>query len=82
MPDKVTVRADKIVDGKRVLMGALDFTRTDDGSWITEFETPRVHARWQLVVNGTAMSGTMELLPSKTVVRRIELKRVTDSTDH
>src|SRR6187549_3400698 len=52
----VTVNADKVVDGKRVPMGALDFARDPkDGSWTSEFETPRVHAIWRLVVKDTAM---------------------------
>ena len=74
-PDRVTVKADKIVDGKRVPMGGMDFTREGEGVWGTEFETPRLRARWQLAVAGTAMNGTMMLLPSKTVVRRMKLKR-------
>jgi hypothetical protein len=73
-PDAVTVKADKIVDGKRVPMGVLDFTRdAKDGSWTTEVETPNVHVSWRLVVNGTMMTGSLTLLPSKTVVRRLDL---------
>ena len=72
----VTVNADKVVDGKRVPMGALDFARDPkDGSWTSEFETPRVHAIWRLVVKDTAMQGTLTLLPAGTVVRRIDLKK-------
>jgi hypothetical protein len=74
-PEKVTVKADKIVDGKRVPIGAMDFTREGEGVWGTEFQTPRLRARWQLAVAGTSMNGTMMLLPSKTVVRRMEFKR-------
>jgi hypothetical protein len=74
-PNTVTVKADKVVDGKRVPMGALDFALDKDGLWTSEFETPRVHARWQLVPSGTTMTGRLTLLPSKAVVRRLELKR-------
>jgi hypothetical protein len=75
-PDAVTVKADKIVDGKRVPMGVLDFTRdAKDGSWATEMETPNVHALWRLVVNGPMMTGSLTLLPSKTVVRRLDLDK-------
>ena len=74
--DAVTVKADKIVDGKRVPMGALDFVRdAKDGSWATNIETPSVHALWRLAVGGTTMTGTMTLLPSNVVVRRMDLKR-------
>ena len=42
-PHMVTVNADKIVDGKRVPMGVLDFTHeAKSSSWITEFDNPRV----------------------------------------
>src|SRR4051794_31932472 len=39
---KVTVKADKIVNGERVRMGDLDFTPEPGGGWSTEIETPRV----------------------------------------
>ena len=75
-PNMVTVKADKIVDGKRVPMGDLDFTHeAKSNSWITEFENPRVHALWRLAVSGTTMTGTMMLLPSKVVVRRMDLRK-------
>src|SRR5258705_13788514 len=48
-PNTVTVSADRVVDGKRVPMGALDFTRdAKEGGWTTEIQTPRVHAIWLL----------------------------------
>ena len=75
-PMAVTVKADKIVDGKRVPMGELEFARdVKDGSWTTVIETPRVHAIWQLTVKGGAMTGTMRLLPSNAVVRKMDLRR-------
>ena len=75
-PHMVTVNADKIVDGKRVPMGVLDFTHeAKSSSWITEFDNPRVHALWRLAVSGPTMTGTMMLLPSKVVVRRMDLRR-------
>src|SRR6478672_8928017 len=46
-PDTVLVAADKIVDGKRVSMGDLEFTRdAKSGSWTSESETPRFHGLW------------------------------------
>ncbi len=74
--DSVTVTADKIVDGKRVPMGALDFTyEAASRSWTSEFENPRSHALWRLSVSGTTLSGTLTLLPSKAVVRRLDLHK-------
>lgn len=75
-PNTVTVKADKVVDGKRVPMGVLDFTRdAKSGNWTSEFENPRIHALWRLTVNGETLRGTMVLLPSKAVVRRVDLKK-------
>ena len=75
-PNIVTVKADKVVEGKRASMGVLDFSHdARSGSWTTEFETPRIHALWRLAVSGTTMTGTMMLLPSKAVVRRIDLRK-------
>ena len=75
-PDSVTVRADKVVDGKRLPMGFLDFTyEATSRSWTSELETPRMHALWRLSVSGTTLSGTLTLLPSKAVVRRVNLRK-------
>lgn len=75
-PNMVTVKADKIVDGKREFMGVLDFTyEAKSGSWTTEFENPRVRALWRLTVTGETLTGTMVVLPSKAVVRRMDLKK-------
>jgi hypothetical protein len=72
----VTVNADKVVEGKRMPMGAHDLTRdAKDGGWMVELETPRVHAIWRLTVSGPTMQGNMTLLPSKAVVRRMDLRR-------
>jgi hypothetical protein len=74
--DSVTVRADKVVDGKRVPMGSLEFTHeATSRSWISELESPRTHALWRLSVRGTTLSGTLTLLPSKAVVRRVDLRK-------
>jgi hypothetical protein len=75
-PGSVVVNADKVVNGVRVPMGALDFVRAPDGSWSTEIETPRTHALWRLTIAGDAMNGTLWLVPSKTLVRRVELRRM------
>lgn len=76
-PDTVTVKADKVVEGKRANMGALDFSRDKrSGSWISEMETPRLHAVWRIEVKGTTMTGTLTLLPSNAMVRKLDLRKV------
>ena len=75
-PDSVTLNADKVVEGKRVPMGPLDFTHeATSRSWTSELNTPRMHALWRLSVSGTTLSGTLTLLPSKAVVRRVDLRK-------
>ena len=46
-----------------------------DGAWTTELETARVHVRWDLVVDGAKLTGTMTMIPSQAIVRRMELRR-------
>jgi hypothetical protein len=79
-PDAIIVKADKIVDGRRVPMGELVF-RSDAaaGRWVTEIETPNVHALWYLSLHDGVLSGGMTLLPSSTLVRAIELRRIQGS---
>ena len=75
-PNTVTTKADKVVDGKRVSMGVLEFTHdAKSGSWTSELETPRLHALWRLRVNSAMLTGTLTLLPSKAVVRKIDLRK-------
>jgi hypothetical protein len=75
-PDAVTIQADKVVDGKRVPMGDLPFTYdAKSGAWTSELETPRVHALYRLKVAGPSLTGTLTLVPSGAVVRRIDLRK-------
>ncbi len=75
-PDTVSADADRVVDGKRVSMGVLEFTHdAKSGSWTSEYETPRFHALCRLTVNGAVLTGTLTVLPSKAVVRKIDLRR-------
>lgn len=72
----VTLKADKVVDGRREEMGTLEFSAdAKSDSWVTEFDTARGRALWRLDVNGKTMTGTMTLLPAKAVVRRITLRK-------
>jgi len=75
-PNAVTINADKVVDGKRVPMGALTFTYdAAHGWWSTELQNPRARGTWRLTVDGTSMNGTLILLPSNAVVRKISLAK-------
>lgn len=75
-PNTVTAKADKVIDGKRVSMGDLEFTHdASSGSWTSEVDRPQVHALWRLAVDGATLTGTLTSLPSKAVLRKVELRR-------
>jgi hypothetical protein len=75
-PGTVHWKADKIVDGKRDPMGEMDLTYdTDDACWKAEFQSPRVHSVWCLVVYRAHMTGTARLVPGKQTVRRIDVRK-------
>lgn len=75
-PGTVVWKADKVVDGKRVPMGEMDLTY-DAGHkcWSAEFQSPRVHSIWCLVVDGAHMTGTGQLLPGKETIRKIDVRK-------
>lgn len=74
--DTVDLRADKVVNGVREFMGELVFGRRGDGSWSSVFKNTRVTIRFELSVNGTAMTGRILDVPSERIIRRISLRRL------
>ena len=73
-PDSAILAADKIVDGKRVPMGELEFVYSEkDGCWRSEFTTPRVQGVWCLVVDGNNMTGSLRVQPENADVRKVQL---------
>lgn len=75
-PQTAIVKADKIVDGKRLPMGDLEFVyNAKEGCWHGEFTTPRAQGVWCLVVDGTNLTGSLRVLPENAEVRKVELKR-------
>jgi hypothetical protein len=73
---RVTLAADKIVDGKPEPMGELEFTYDSRHETLTgEFQNARYHGLWEYAVKGNIMEGTLSLLPDKTIVRRIKVIR-------
>lgn len=69
--DKISIQADKIVDGKSVTMGVSDWIY-DKSSGTLSWEMPR--GTWKLVVNGDTMDGTL-IVPDKVLFRKVHLKR-------
>jgi len=74
--DTVLWKADKVVNGRRESMGELSAVRESGGSWSAEFQTPRVHDRWELQISDSMMTGRLLDLPGRTLVRRVSLRRM------
>jgi hypothetical protein len=76
-PATVELKAARIIDNSVKPMYTLFVTyRPDEGRWTSEFERPQVRGVWAYAVHGGEMTGTASVLPSRTVVRNVEAKRV------
>ena len=74
-PGTVHWKADKVVDGQRLLMGEMELAYdTSDACWKAEFSSPRARSVWCLVVEGAHMTGTGRLLPGKQTIRKIDVR--------
>jgi len=71
-PGKVKVSADKIVNGKVIAMGTLDFSYDKKDGILVNETAGRV---WKFTVKDSTMQGTLTL-PDKTLYRRITLRKV------
>ncbi len=73
-PDRVTLLADKI-DQKRVPMGTLEFVDAKAERQLTcAFTRGRTHGLWAFTVSGDAMTGTLVILPDKSLARRVSVR--------
>jgi hypothetical protein len=73
---KVTVTADKVVDGKPEMMGVLDFKYdSEKGTLVCDFSRGSTHGLWEFAIKGDTMEGTLVVLPAKTLARRVKLKK-------
>jgi len=79
--DAITVKADKIVNGRREPMGELIFhpDATAPGRYVSEIGTPAMRSQWFMSVRGDAISGGLIRLPSKIAIRALELRRAQGS---
>ena len=75
--DSVSVRGDRVVNGAREFMGELSFARRSDGVWVADLPAGRAPDRWELSVDGHAMTGRLVSLPDGRLVRRVALQRMT-----
>lgn len=75
--DAVAMRADKIVNGRPEEMGVLDCKYDAAKSALTcEFTVNGTHGVFEYKIKGDEMDGTLRLLPSGTLGRRINVKKI------
>lgn len=66
-----SVTADKIVDGKTINMGTLEFRYVEDQhALICDY----AQGTWRLIADGENMAGTLTR-PDKTLFRRVSLQK-------
>ena len=76
-PATVELKAARIIDNTVKPMYWLFVTyRPEEGRWTSQFERPQVQGIWAYAIHGDEMKGTATVLPSLTVVRNVEAKRV------
>jgi len=79
-PKQVRMLGDKIIDGKRLVMGALVFEyEAQKGELTCDFTRGQTHAVWSFTVKGESMTGKLELLPEHSIGRDVKVHRVKES---
>lgn len=79
-PRQVRWLGDKIIDGKRVPMGALVFDVDEQkGTLRGEFHIGQTHGVWSFTVSGDSMKGTLVVLPGGAVGRDVSVHRAKDA---
>jgi hypothetical protein len=74
--DRVTIAADKIVDGKPEPMGVIDLKYDASKHSLTgETQTARYHLLWEFTIKSNIMEGTLSILPDKRIARRIKVQK-------
>ncbi len=75
---KVTINADKVIDGKPEEMWVLDFTYDPvKQTLVNEFTRGSTHGLWELTVKRDTIEGTLATFPDKTIGRRVKVKKET-----
>ena len=73
----ITLLADKIAKGQRVPMYKLDFQYDETSHKLScEFTQGHTRGTWEYKVDGDSMEGTGIISASKSVARRVKVKRV------
>ncbi len=73
---KVKIAADKIVEGKPDPMGVIGLNYDPGKQTLTgETQTPRFRLWWEFNIKGNIIEGTLNVLPDKTISRRIKVQK-------
>lgn len=79
-PKQLRLLADKIIDGKRVPMGALEFELNErTGVLESEFKRGHTHGIWSYSVAGDSLTGKLIILPERSAARDVKVRRVKDT---
>jgi len=80
-PWQLRLLADKIIEGKRVPMGALMFQYDDKAHGLRcEFKKGNTHGVWSFAVAGDSLTGDLVTLPGGEKGRDVRAVRVTDES--
>ena len=75
-PGTAHMKAYKIVNGEKLLMGEMDYTfDVKNACWAGEYRNDHVHIVHRLKIEGTSMTGTLSDVETGTKVRVMALKR-------
>lgn len=79
-PGQVRLYGDKIVDGKRLPMGALEL-EADAARRIVRggFTRMTTTGEWSFTVTGESMTGSLVILPERSVARDVKAHRASDA---
>ena len=74
--DVIDMLMNKVVGGKEVEMGTLEYTVNSDATSLTcDFTFNGIHGRWSFTRTGNTMRGTLTNVPDGAVIRNIRLKK-------
>ena len=79
-PEQVRLYADKILDGKRVPMGALVLEVDQQSRRLRgEFTRGQTHGEWSYAVQGDTLTGQLVILPDRAVGRDVKAHRAKET---
>jgi len=75
-PGIVSMIMNKLVDGKEIEMGTLDFNVNRDATVLTaEFRHNELHGLWSFTRTGLEMRGTLTVPPHEALIRNIHVAK-------